>query len=128
MASIEGNHSKDLLCQAEYRVIQAQTKFIDEQKLLNKQEKERKAFEIKQTQEQANKLKILEELKKQKLILRQEYKEKTKNAIVFEKKHFFEENKRKQKFDGNTSPKLSGSKKIKNRLVFTMLLILIICV
>lgn len=82
-AAMEARQCQDLLSQAQYHVARARRVDEEEKQLRKKQEEEREAFRIRQLEEQ----KKLEEKKKleveQMLLKRKEYKEKTKNAILF---------------------------------------------
>ncbi|KAL0276258.1 UNVERIFIED_CONTAM: hypothetical protein PYX00_003864 [Menopon gallinae] len=82
-AAMEARQCQDLLSQAQYHVARARRVDEEEKQLRKKQEEEREAFRIRQMEEQ----KRLAERKKQEveqmLLKRQEYKEKTKNALLF---------------------------------------------
>lgn len=83
LAAMEARQCQDLLSQAQYHVARARRVDEEEKQLRKKQEEEREAFRVRQMEEQ----KKLEERRRQEaeqmLIKRQEYKEKTKNAILF---------------------------------------------
>lgn len=82
-AGMEARQCQDLLSQAQYHVARARRVDEEEKQLRKKQEEEREAFRVRQMEEQ----KRLAERKKQEveqmLLKRQEYKEKTKNALLF---------------------------------------------
>ncbi|KAK1131233.1 protein required for normal CLN1 and CLN2 G1 cyclin expression [Melipona bicolor] len=83
LAQAEAKRCQDLLSQAQYHVARARRLDEEEKMLRKKQEEERQAFKMRQTEEQRK----LEEMRRQKeeemLQKRQEYVEKTKNALVF---------------------------------------------
>ncbi|XP_068970831.1 RNA polymerase-associated protein CTR9 homolog [Bombus flavifrons] len=83
LAEAETRRCQDLLSQAQYHVARARRLDEEEKMLRRKQEEERQAFKMRQTEEQRK----LEEMRRQKeeemLQKRQEYVEKTKNALVF---------------------------------------------
>ncbi|KAL2714216.1 RNA polymerase-associated protein CTR9 [Vespula squamosa] len=83
LAETEARKCQDLLSQAQYHVARARRLDEEEKTLRRKQEEERQAFKMRQTEEQRK----LEEIRRQKeeemLQKRQEYVEKTKNALVF---------------------------------------------
>ncbi|KAK9885237.1 hypothetical protein WA026_010740, partial [Henosepilachna vigintioctopunctata] len=83
MAMLEARQCKDLLSQAQHHVARARRADEEDRMLRRKQEDERSAFKLRQLEEQ----KKLEEerrlTKEQMLQKRQEYKEKTKNALLF---------------------------------------------
>ncbi|XP_018570390.1 RNA polymerase-associated protein CTR9 homolog isoform X2 [Anoplophora glabripennis] len=83
LAGMEARQCKDLLSQAQYHVARARRVDEEERLLRRKQDEERTAFKMRQLEE----LKKLEEEKRvsheQMLQKRQEYKEKTKNALLF---------------------------------------------
>ncbi|XP_043526015.1 RNA polymerase-associated protein CTR9 homolog [Frieseomelitta varia] len=83
LAQAEAKRCQDLLSQAQYHVARARRLDEEEKMLRRKQEEERQAFKMRQTEEQRK----LEEMRRQKeeemLQKRQEYVEKTKNALVF---------------------------------------------
>ncbi|XP_070518234.1 RNA polymerase-associated protein CTR9 homolog [Cardiocondyla obscurior] len=83
LAESEARRCQDLLSQAQYHVARARRLDEEEKMLRRKQEEERQAFKMRQTEEQRK----LEEMRRQKeeemLQKRQEYIEKTKNALVF---------------------------------------------
>ncbi|KAK6641359.1 protein required for normal CLN1 and CLN2 G1 cyclin expression [Polyplax serrata] len=83
LAAMEARQCQDLLSQAQYHVARARRVDEEEKQLRKKQEEEREAFRVRQLEEQ----KKLEERRRQEveqmLLKRQEYKEKTKNAILF---------------------------------------------
>ncbi|XP_021927029.1 RNA polymerase-associated protein CTR9 homolog isoform X3 [Zootermopsis nevadensis] len=83
LAGLEARQCQDLLSQAQYHVARARRVDEEERQLRRKQEEEREAFRLKQMEEQKKleekkRLEIEELLKK-----RQEYREKTKNALLF---------------------------------------------
>ncbi|KAH0812155.1 hypothetical protein GEV33_010635 [Tenebrio molitor] len=83
LAAMEARQCKDLLSQAQYHVARARRVDEEERQLRRKQEDERTAFKMRQLEEQK---KVEEEMrltKEQLLQKRQEYKEKTKNALLF---------------------------------------------
>ncbi|CAG7835863.1 unnamed protein product [Allacma fusca] len=82
-AAAEGQQCQDLLSQAQYHVARARKLDEEEKQLRKKQEEEREKFRQKQMEEQLKiderkKLQVEEMLRK-----REEFKEKTKNALVF---------------------------------------------
>ncbi|XP_077269573.1 RNA polymerase-associated protein CTR9 homolog [Temnothorax americanus] len=83
LAEAEARRCQDLLSQAQYHVARARRLDEEEKMLRRKQEEERQAFKMRQTEEKRK----LEEMRRQKeeemLQKRQEYVEKTKNALVF---------------------------------------------
>ncbi|CAG9855506.1 unnamed protein product [Phyllotreta striolata] len=83
MAELEARQCKDLLSQAQYHVARARRVDEEERTIRRKQEEERAAFKQRQIEEQ-KKLEEFQRLNKEQLLQkRQEYKEKTKNAIIF---------------------------------------------
>uniref|UniRef100_A0A1B6K9J5 Uncharacterized protein n=2 Tax=Graphocephala atropunctata TaxID=36148 RepID=A0A1B6K9J5_9HEMI len=83
VAGLEARQCQDLLSQAQYHVARARRLDEEEKQLRRKQEEERESFRLKQleeqrAQEEKKKTQIEEMLQK-----RKEYKEKTKNALVF---------------------------------------------
>ncbi|XP_063981062.1 RNA polymerase-associated protein CTR9 homolog [Diachasmimorpha longicaudata] len=83
LAETEARRCQDLLSQAQYHVARARRLDEEEKMLRRKQEEERQAFKLRQSEQQ----KQMEELRKQTqeamLQKRQEFVEKTKNALVF---------------------------------------------
>ncbi|PSN41501.1 RNA polymerase-associated protein CTR9 [Blattella germanica] len=83
LAGLEARQCQDLLSQAQYHVARARRVDEEERQLRRKQEEEREAFRMKQKEEQ----KKLEEKKRMEFEemckKRQEYREKTKNALLF---------------------------------------------
>jgi len=84
LADIEAKQCQDLLSQAQYHVARARKMDNDEREMRRKQEEEREALRIKQIEEQTKALEQQEVQKREMLLKRQEYREKTKNALVFD--------------------------------------------
>eukprot|EP00102_Acyrthosiphon_pisum_P018617 XP_016655827.1 PREDICTED: RNA polymerase-associated protein CTR9 homolog isoform X2 [Acyrthosiphon pisum] len=84
LANIEAKQCKDLLSQAQYHVARARKMDNDERDSRRKQERERELYRVKQIEEQTIALQKQDEQRKEMLLKRQEYKEKTKNALVFD--------------------------------------------
>ncbi|XP_060857388.1 RNA polymerase-associated protein CTR9 homolog [Metopolophium dirhodum] len=84
LAVIEAKQSKDLLSQAQYHVARARKMDNDMREMRHKQEEERESLRVQQIKEQTKELQKQEEQRKEILLKRQEYREKTKNAIVFD--------------------------------------------
>lgn len=99
LAKIEAMQCQDLLSQAEYHVARARKMDNDEYEMRRKLEEEREAFRVQQIEDLTKVLKQQEVMKKEMLLKRQEYKEKTKNAIVFD--HLVEKPKSKEKHHQN---------------------------
>ncbi|CAG9839944.1 unnamed protein product [Diabrotica balteata] len=84
VAELEARQCKDLLSQAQYHVARARRVDEEERLIRRKQEEERVAFKMRQIEEQ-KKFAEFQRLNKEQLVQkRQEYKEKTKNAIIFQ--------------------------------------------
>lgn len=84
LADIEAKQCQDLLSQAQYHVARARKMDNDEREMRRKQEEEREALRLKQIEEHTKALERQEEQKKEMLLKRQEYREKTKNALLFD--------------------------------------------
>lgn len=84
LADMEAKQCQDLLSQAQYHVARARKMDNDERDMRRKQEEEREALRVKHIEEQTKALQRQEEQRKEMLLKRQEYREKTKNAIVFD--------------------------------------------
>lgn len=82
-AAVEARQCQDLLSQAQYHVARARRVDEEEKQLRKKQEEEREAFRIRQQEEQKRLAERRKQEAEQMLLKRQEYKEKTKNALLF---------------------------------------------
>jgi RNA polymerase-associated protein CTR9 len=84
VAGTEAGQCQDLLSQAQYHV--ARARHIDEQEkqMRQKQEEERSAFKKKQEEERVRREEENKRNMEEMLLKRQEYKEKTKNALIIE--------------------------------------------
>lgn len=82
-AAVEARQCQDLLSQAQYHVARARRVDEEEKLLRKKQEEEREAFRIRQMEEQKRLAERRKQEVEQMLLKRQEYKEKTKNALLF---------------------------------------------
>jgi RNA polymerase-associated protein CTR9 len=82
LAGIEANCCQDLMNQADYHVKRARQKDIEEREIRQKREKELELLIVKQNEDKANELQFEEGKKNEILKKRQEYLEKTKNAIM----------------------------------------------
>ncbi|XP_029341274.1 RNA polymerase-associated protein CTR9 homolog [Acyrthosiphon pisum] len=83
LAVIEAKQCQDLLSQSQYHVARARKMDNDMREMRRKQEEERESLRVQQIEEQTKELQKQEEQRKEMLLKRQEYREKTKNAIVF---------------------------------------------
>lgn len=83
-AEMESKNCQDLLSQVQYHVVRAHKIEDDECEMRRKQKEELEAIHIKQTEEQIKNIQLQEEKKKEMILKRQEYKEKTKNVLKFE--------------------------------------------
>lgn len=83
LAGLEARQCQDLLSQAQYHVARARRLDEEERLLRRKQEDERTAFKMRQVEEQKKREEERRQNKEQMLLKRQEYKEKTKNALLF---------------------------------------------
>ncbi|XP_018323793.1 RNA polymerase-associated protein CTR9 homolog [Agrilus planipennis] len=83
LAGMEAQQCQDLLSQAQYHVARARRVDEEERHLRRKQEEERNAFKMRQLEEQKKMEEERRANKEQLLQKRQEYKEKTKNALLF---------------------------------------------
>lgn len=129
LADIEAKQCQDLLSQAQYHVARARKMDNDEKEMRRKQEEEREALKVKQIQEQTKALQRQEEQRKEMLLKRQEYREKTKNALVFDaiQEKSKSKGKRRENYGsdsggsiasdpgGNRSPRPSKSNKSRKR-------------
>lgn len=84
VAGVEAGQCQDLLSQAQYHVARARHIDEEERKLRQKQEEERSAFKQKQEEERRRREEESKRLIEEMLVKRQEYKEKTKNALIIE--------------------------------------------
>lgn len=84
LAEVEAKQCQDILSQAQYHVARARKLDDDEREMRRKQEEERESLRIKQIEEQTKALQRQEEQRKEMLLKRQEYREKTKGALVFD--------------------------------------------
>ncbi|XP_030761980.1 RNA polymerase-associated protein CTR9 homolog [Sitophilus oryzae] len=84
LAALEARQCKDLLSQAQYHVARARRVDEEERLLRRKQDEERTAFKMRQIEEQKRREEESRVTKEKMLQQRQEYKEKTKNALVFQ--------------------------------------------
>lgn len=82
-AATEARQCQDLLAQAQYHVARARRVDEEEKLLRRKQEQEREAFRIRQKEEAQRMEDSKRQQAEQMLLKRQEFKEKTKNALVF---------------------------------------------
>ncbi|KAJ8969598.1 hypothetical protein NQ314_001677 [Rhamnusium bicolor] len=83
IAELEARQCRDLLSQAQYHVARARRLDEEERIIKRKQEEERTAFKMRQLEELKKLDKEQRHNKEQLLQKRQEYKEKTKNALLF---------------------------------------------
>uniref|UniRef100_U5EWJ6 Putative rna polymerase-associated protein ctr9 n=1 Tax=Corethrella appendiculata TaxID=1370023 RepID=U5EWJ6_9DIPT len=83
LATIEANQCQDLLLQTGNHVARAQRIDAEERMLRQKQEEERDAFKKRQEEERRRLDELRHKTKEEMLLKRQEYKEKTKNALLF---------------------------------------------
>lgn len=83
LAGLESRQCQDLLSQAQYHVARARRLDEEERLLRRKQDEERTAFKMRQIEEQKRREEERRQNKEQMLLKRQEYKEKTKNALLF---------------------------------------------
>ncbi|KAF7272141.1 hypothetical protein GWI33_015055 [Rhynchophorus ferrugineus] len=105
LAGLEARQCKDLLSQAQYHVARARRVDEEERLLRRKQDEERTAFKMRQIEEQKRREEEHRATKEQMLQKRQEYKEKTKNALVFQEMP----SEKKSKGRGKKDVYLSGS-------------------
>lgn len=129
LADIEAKQCQDLLSQAQYHVARARKMDNDEREMRRRQEEEREAFRVKQIEEHTKALQRQEEQRKEMLLKRQEYREKTKSALVFDviQEKPRGKGKRRENYGsdsggsiasepgGNKSPRPSKSKKPRKR-------------
>lgn len=92
LASIEANQCQDLLSQAQYHVSRARRIDEEEKSLRQKQEDELAAFKMRQLEDRKRVEEERNKTKEELLLKRQEFKEKTKNALLFSDS-FFEKKK-----------------------------------
>lgn len=83
-AEMELNNCKDLMSQLPHQIIRARKIYDEECEMRRIQEMERKAIRTKQIEEQLKEIQSQEKKKKEIILKRQEYLEKTKNALVFD--------------------------------------------
>jgi len=83
-AEIEAKKCENLLSQSQYHVAQARKMDNDEREKRRKQKEERELYRAKQIEEQTKALQKQDEQRKELLLRRQEYREKTKKALVFD--------------------------------------------
>lgn len=83
LASIEANQCQDLLSQAQYHVSRARRIDEEERNLRTKQEQERMAFKQRQEEERRLEAEKRRKAGEEMLAKREEFKEKTKNALLF---------------------------------------------
>lgn len=83
LATIEANQCSDLLTQAQHHVITARQIDMEERQVRQKYEDDRAAFKRLQEEERVRMEEERRRTKEQMLAKRQEYKEKTKNAVMF---------------------------------------------
>lgn len=137
LANFEAKQCDDLLSQSQYCLTRARKIDNDERNKRLNQEEEREFYRVKRIEEQAKELQKLDEQKKEMLLKRQEYKEKTKNALVFDT--IIEKPKRKIKRrvnygsdsggsiasvpGGNRSSRPSKSIKLRKRLFYDLILL-----
>ena len=84
VAGVEAGQCTDLLSQAQYHVARARHIDEEERRMRKKQEDERFAFKQKQEEERKRRHKESKRLIEEMLVKRQEYKEKTKNALIID--------------------------------------------
>jgi RNA polymerase-associated protein CTR9 len=84
VAGVEASQCQDLLSQAQYHVARARHIDEEERRMRKKQEDERTAFKQKQEEERKRREEESKRLVEEMLVKRQEYKEKTKNALIME--------------------------------------------
>lgn len=84
VAGVEASQCQDLLSQAQYHVARARRADEEERSLRMKQEMERSAFKQKQEEEKRRREEESRKAVEVMLVKRQEYKEKTKNALIIE--------------------------------------------
>lgn len=82
-AAAEARQCQDLLAQAQYHVARARRVDEEEKLLRRKQEQEREAFRVRQLEEAQRAADSRRQQVEQMLQKRQEFKEKTKNALLF---------------------------------------------
>lgn len=82
VAGVEASQCQDLLSQAQYHVARARHIDEEEKRMRKKQEDERIAFKLKQEEEKKRREEENKRLMEEMLQKRQEYKEKTKNALI----------------------------------------------
>lgn len=83
LAATEANQCQDLLSQAQYHVARARQADEEEKTLKRKQEEERLRFRTQQEEERRRQEEMRHKTKEELLAKRQEYLEKTKNALIF---------------------------------------------
>lgn len=93
LATVEANQCSDLLTQAQHHVHTARQIDLEERMIRQKQEDDRAAFKRIQEEERIRLEEERRRTKEEMLLKRQEYKEKTKNAMFFSES--FSEPKRK---------------------------------
>lgn len=83
LATVEANQCSDLLTQAQHHVITARQIDVEERQVRQKQEDDRATFKRLQEEERVRLEEERRKTKEEMLLKRQEYKEKTKNAMLF---------------------------------------------
>ncbi|XP_043475768.1 RNA polymerase-associated protein CTR9 homolog [Leptopilina heterotoma] len=83
LAETESRRCQDLLSQAQYHVARARRLDEEEKLLRKKQEEERQAFKLRQTEEQQKMAEMRKQKEEEMLQKRHEYREKTKNVLLF---------------------------------------------
>ena len=83
LATIEANQCSDLLTQAQHHVMTARQIDLEERQIRQKHEDDRLAFKKMQEEDRKRKEEERKRTKEEMLVKRQEYKEKTKNAMLF---------------------------------------------
>lgn len=83
LATVEANQCSDLLTQAQHHVITARQIDVEERQVRQKYEDDRAAFKRLQEEERVRMEEERRRTKEEMLAKRQEYKEKTKNAVMF---------------------------------------------
>lgn len=83
LATVEANQCSDLLTQAQHHVITARQIDVEERQVRQKQEDDRATFKRMQEEERVRLEEERRKTKEEMLLKRQEYKEKTKNAMLF---------------------------------------------
>jgi len=132
LADVEAKQCEDLLSQVQYRVARAHKMDNDERNIRRKQEEERELYRVKRIEEQTKTLQKQDEQRKEMLLKRQEYRNKTKNALLFDTVLEKPKGKGKRRENcgsdsgrkiasvpgGNRSPRPSKSNKSRKRLFY----------